>query len=63
MRIVRDLNWGIWQSTPAGIYFNDASYAGLQPVWSEYGREQVMQEMLRACEQKNYWESERMKTI
>ncbi len=45
------------------MYFNEASYVGLQPNWTPFNREHVLQEMKRACEQKNVWEKERLKLI
>jgi glycosyltransferase involved in cell wall biosynthesis len=63
LRLTRDLNWQASQTGNTGIFFNEASYPGLQPNWTTFSREQVIQEMLKACEQKNVWETQRLQVI
>jgi hypothetical protein len=61
LRLSRDLNWGASQTGNAGMYFNEASYPGMEARWLPFGKDDVIQEMYRACEQKNVWERERLK--
>lgn len=62
LRMTRDLNWEASQTNPAGLFFNEASWPGLQPKWTSFSRQDVINELVRACEQKNIWEKERLAT-
>jgi glycosyltransferase involved in cell wall biosynthesis len=60
LRLVRDLNWEATQSGPTGMYFNESSFGSLQAKWVPFNRNNVVQEMTQACEQKNAWEQQRL---
>jgi glycosyltransferase involved in cell wall biosynthesis len=60
LRLTRDLNWGASQVRPGGSLANDNSFTENQPKWAPYDRNNVIQEMLKACEHKNVWEQQRL---
>lgn len=59
LRMSRDLNWACKMVGASNFSFNEASMLGMQPRWVDYGREQVVQELLQLCEVKNHWERRR----
>jgi glycosyltransferase involved in cell wall biosynthesis len=59
LRMVRDLNWGATLPQMGGLYFNEASTLGTQARFQPFTRDQALQELLKLCEQKNYWETRR----
>jgi glycosyltransferase involved in cell wall biosynthesis len=61
LRLVRDLTWGASQVGPGGIYLNEASLLGMQVRWNtNYDRFAVARELHALCEEKNYWEQQRI---
>ena len=63
LRIVRDLNWEASQSGNNGVLYNDASSSTAQNKFTPYSRQDAINEMVRACEQKNFWEQQRIAAI
>lgn len=63
LRMIRDLNYGEAIIGHGGIYYAEDSVIIDKPKYHKFGREQVVQEMLKLAENKNYWEQRRVGLI
>lgn len=63
LRLIRDLNYGKSVGGTGGSYFHEDNSLFGRPNFSEFGREQVLQQLLNLNRINNYWEQRRVGLI
>lgn len=61
LRMLRDLNWGASLQGMGGVYQNELSTLGMNQSYRDFTRQQAVEEMLRICDFRNHWETERLR--
>jgi glycosyltransferase involved in cell wall biosynthesis len=62
LRLIRDLNWGHVLDNKTDTYFNELSNLGIKPIIKEFSRQDAVNELLKICDNRNFWEKQRDET-
>ena len=59
LKLIRDLNWGVYEESGSNNYFSDSSSLGIKGRVREFTRKDIANILFKLCEYNNFWETKR----